>query len=201
MIELRVLELLCARFCHELVSPVGAVSNGVELLGEEDPDFVREAIGLIGQSARTASKRLQFYRFAYGTAPTAANLRPGELLAGLLEGGKVNGRWDESLSAQSLEWQRLACNLAVLAAETLPRGGEIRARSEPTGGVAVDANGETVLLNPDVISALTRKVAPADLTSRSIHGYVTAMFAEQLGARAAVREIGPGQALFLLIPA
>ena len=50
MIELRVLELLCARFCHEMVSPVGAVSNGVELLDEDDPDFVREAMGLIGQS-------------------------------------------------------------------------------------------------------------------------------------------------------
>jgi hypothetical protein len=80
MIELRVLELLCARFCHEMVSPVGAIGNGVELLDEDDPDFVREAIALIGQSARTASRRLQFYRFAYGTAPTAPNVTPQTLL-------------------------------------------------------------------------------------------------------------------------
>jgi len=67
LVEMRVVELLNARLCHELVSPVGAINNGVELLGEEDPDFVRDAIQLIGQSARKASQRLQFYRFAYGT--------------------------------------------------------------------------------------------------------------------------------------
>src|SRR5580658_5829839 len=76
MIELRVLELLSARLCHELVSPVGAINNGVELLAEEDPDFVRDAIELIGQSARTASRRLQFYRFAYGTSASATGAPP-----------------------------------------------------------------------------------------------------------------------------
>jgi len=186
MIDLRVLELLCARFCHELVSPVGAVSNGVELLGEDDPDFVREAIGLIGQSARTASKRLQFYRFAYGTASNASHLRPGDLLAGLLEGSKVTGEWADALSALPLEWQRIACNLAVLAAEMLPRGGKIQVRPSETQvlGIAVEALGETVMVNPEVISALSGKVSPSELTSRTIHGYVTAKFTEQLGGSA-----------------
>lgn len=200
MIDLRVLELLCARFCHELVSPVGAVSNGVELLGEDDPAFVREAIGLIGQSAQSASKRLQFYRFAYGTAPTASSLRPRELMAGLLEGGKVAGEWDESLSALSLEWQRVACNLAALAAETLPRGGKILLRAEPPEGVAVEASGETVLLNPEVMAALKGDVAPDELTSRSIHGYVTAKFAERLGAVAALRENSGARVVFAVKP-
>ncbi len=71
-VEFRVLELLNARLCHELVSPVGAINNGVELLGEDDPDFVRDAIALIGQSARKAGQRLQFYRFAYGTSVSAS---------------------------------------------------------------------------------------------------------------------------------
>jgi len=127
MIELRVLELLCARFCHEMVSPVGAIGNGVELLDEDDPEFVRQAIELIGQSARTASRRLQFYRFAYGTAPTASGVTPRELLMGFLEGGKVAADWEPAVSSLSMEWQRLACNLAVVAAETLPRGGRILA--------------------------------------------------------------------------
>src|SRR6185437_6806303 len=73
LVEMRVVELLNSRLCHELVSPVGAINNGVELLGEEDPDFVRDAIQLIGQSARKASQRLQFYRFAYGTAVSAGS--------------------------------------------------------------------------------------------------------------------------------
>jgi len=199
MIELRVLELLCARFCHEMVSPVGAVSNGVELLDEDDPDFVREAMALIGQSARTASRRLQFYRFAYGTTPVAGNMRPRDLLMGLLEGGKVSAEWGEGVSALSPEWQRIACNLAVIAAESLPRGGRIVVQGAAGGapaGVAIEALGDPILVNQDMVAALAGTVSPADLTSRTIHGYVTAKFAEQMGATAGLKESGPGKAVF-----
>jgi histidine phosphotransferase ChpT len=197
MIELRVLELLCARFCHEMVSPVGAVSNGVELLDEDDPDFVREAMGLIGQSARTASRRLQFYRFAYGTTPVAGNMRPRDLLMGLLEGGKVTAEWGEGVSALTPEWQRLICNLAVIAADTLPRGGRISIQATTPAGVVIEALGDPVLINPDMVAALTGTVSAADLTSRTIHGYVTAKFAEQLSGFSALKESGPGRALFV----
>lgn len=198
MIELRVLELLCARFCHEMVSPVGAVSNGVELLDEDDPDFVREAMTLIGQSARTASRRLQFYRFAYGTTPVAGNMRPRELLMGLLEGGKVSAEWGEGVSALTPEWQRIACNLAVIAGEALPRGGRIVIQATPgaPAGVAVEAIGDPVLVNPDMVAALSGSVPPSELTSRTIHGYVTAKFAEQLGGSCGLRESGPGRVVF-----
>ena len=63
---LRVFELLAARLCHDLISPVAAIANGAELLGEDDPDFVREAVALVGNSARNANARLQYFRFAYG---------------------------------------------------------------------------------------------------------------------------------------
>jgi len=197
MIELRVLELLCARFCHEMVSPVGAIGNGVELLDEDDPDFVREAIALIGQSARTASRRLQFYRFAYGTALTASNAAPRELLLGFLDGGKVAGDWEPAVSSLSPEWQRLACNLAVIAAETLPRGGRIAVRPIPGGGVEVEASGDSVLVNREVVAALAGTADATELNSRTIHGHVTAKFAEQLGAIAALSESSPSRALFV----
>jgi histidine phosphotransferase ChpT len=199
MIELRVLELLCARFCHEMVSPVGAIGNGVELLDEDDPEFVRQAIELIGQSARTASRRLQFYRFAYGTAPTASGVTPRELLMGFLEGGKVAADWEPAVSSLSMEWQRLACNLAVVAAETLPRGGCIALRSAGAAGpgLEVEASGETVLINRDVAAALAGQANVAELNSRTIHGHVTAKFAQQLGADAALAESGPSRALFV----
>jgi len=197
MIELRVLELLCARFCHEMVSPVGAIGNGVELLDEDDPEFVREAIALIGQSARTASRRLQFYRFAYGTSPTASNVTPRELLLGFLEGGKVAADWEPAVSSLSSEWQRLACNLAVVAAEALPRGGRIAVRSTGAAGVEIEASGETVLVNRDVMAALAGTAKASELTSRTIHGHVTAKFAEQLGAFATLSESGPNRALFV----
>src|SRR5260370_41991471 len=73
-VDMRVLELLTARLCHELSAPIAAISNGIELLAEEDSDpgptpgtsFVRDAAALIGDSARRAGGRLQFYRFPYG---------------------------------------------------------------------------------------------------------------------------------------
>lgn len=199
MIELRVLELLCARFCHEMVSPVGAIGNGVELLDEDDPEFVKQAIQLIGQSARTASRRLQFYRFAYGTAPTGSGVTPRELLMAFLEGGKVTADWEAAVSALSSEWQRLACNLAVVAMEMLPRGGRIALRSASTAapGLEVEAAGESVLVNRDVVAALAGGVSAMELTSRTIHGHVTAKFAEQLGAAATLSESGPSRALLV----
>src|SRR3984893_5429611 len=95
MVDIRVLELLAARLCHELISPVGAIANGVELLGEDDPEFVRDAMALIGQSARKAGQRLPFYRFAYGTSATgeAAGPDPRALVGGLFEGGKLSCVW------------------------------------------------------------------------------------------------------------
>lgn len=199
MIDLRVLELLCARFCHEMVSPVGAIGNGAELLGEDDPDFVREATALIEQSARTASRRLQFYRFAYGTTSTSANATPRDLLLGLLEGGKVTADWAESVSSLDADWQRVACNLAVVAAEALPRGGRIAVRrvEGDSSGVSVEASGDTVLINRDVVAALASPVEPSELNSRTIHSYVTARFAERLGALAALKESEPNRALFV----
>src|SRR5947208_13565071 len=65
-VDLRVVELLAARLCHDLIGPVAAIGNGAELLADEDADFVRDAVALVGDSARKANSRLQFYRFVYG---------------------------------------------------------------------------------------------------------------------------------------
>jgi histidine phosphotransferase ChpT len=199
-IEFRVLELINARLCHELVSPVGAINNGVELLDEDDPDFVRDAIQLIGQSARKAGQRLQFYRFAYGTSTTSsgggANGR--DLAQGLLEGGKVRCDWSAEATTLPLDWQRLACNMLVLAAETLPRGGTIQVRPLRAGasGIEVAAEGDAVNVGPELRAALDPDTAVDQLTSRTVHAYFTARLAQQLGAAVALVEAEPQRVLF-----
>lgn len=85
-LDLRAVELLCSRLCHDLVSPVGAISNGVELLTEMGPDA--EALTLVGQSAQAAANRLKFYRVAYGAA--GADLPPVELLTSPLEESQLS---------------------------------------------------------------------------------------------------------------
>src|SRR5205085_6063170 len=83
-VEMRVLQLLTARLCHELSGPLAAINNGAELLAEEEPacgaapatGFLGEAAGLIVDSARRAGNRLRFYRFAYGSGHGAAIAGP-----------------------------------------------------------------------------------------------------------------------------
>jgi histidine phosphotransferase ChpT len=195
-IEFRVLELLNARLCHELISPVGAVNNGVELLDDEDPDFVRDAIQLIGQSARKAGQRLQFYRFAYGSS-AGAGAGGKELATALLEGGKVRCDWLPAVASLPVEWQRLACNLVVLAAEVLPRGGTVVVRPPSHGatGVEVVAEGESINLTTELRAALDPGAAVEQLSPRTIHAYFTARLAGTMGASLRLGEADPQRLL------
>jgi histidine phosphotransferase ChpT len=201
LVEMRVVELLGARLCHELVSPVGAINNGVELLGEEDPDFVRDAIQLIGQSARKASQRLQFYRFAYGTNVSSGSGAPAsgrDLSMGLFEETKVRCDWQAGAATLPSDWQRLACNMLVLAGEALPRGGSVVVRPLRAGvsGIEVVAEGESINVTPEMRAALEPTAPVDDLTSRTIQAYFAARLAGQLGAMLALVEAEPQRALF-----
>jgi histidine phosphotransferase ChpT len=204
-IDFRVLELLCGRLCHELVSPIGAVNNGVELLDEEDPEFLKEAMALIGQSAKKAAQRLQFYRFAYGTAASSAAAARSaapegrELSAALFEGTKLRAEWDAAASALAPPWQRLACNMLVIAAEALPRGGIVRVRAVG-GGVEVAGEGEATNLSPEVTAALEGAGASDALTNRTVHAFYTQRVAARLAARVSARATEPGRVVLAVIP-
>lgn len=184
-VDLRVLELLCSRLCHELISPVGAINNGIELMDEDDPDFIKEATTLIGKSAGTAGNRLNFYRFAYGGARAGVGR---EAATGLFDGSKIGCVWNDTASSLPVEWQRLACNMVVLAAEALPRGGsiEVAAVSDAAGaGVTVTAAGNPAALSDELRAVLDAKLVVDDLTARNVHAYYTARLADAVGAQLA----------------
>ncbi len=193
-VDLRVLELLSSRLCHELISPVGAINNGIELMEEDDPAFVREATKLIASSARTAGKRLDFYRFAYGSGRTGA---ARDVTQGLLEGSKSRCEWSDAVTELPVEWQRVACNLVVLAVEVLPRGGSVQvAPLAGKPGLVVTAAGETINTTPELQAVLAGTTTVADLTARSVHAYYTAKLAEALGTRLTLSTARPGSAVF-----
>jgi histidine phosphotransferase ChpT len=185
-LDLRVMELLSARLCHELAGPVSAVVNGVELMAEEDPDFVAEAVRLVGTSARTASRRLQFYRFAYGSLPgEGASLQVGrEIAEKYFDGGNVACLWPAGDAPRSFAWQRLACMLAVLAAEALSRGGTVAVHAKGPGMV-LEADGESVRLTPEAQAGLREDTTVENLTARGVHAYVCRLFAADLNLRIA----------------
>src|SRR6516225_7892669 len=134
-LDLRVLELLTARLCHELSGPIAAINNGVELLADEpvlaiggaDYDFVHDAIALVGESACRAASRLQFFRFAYGYAHggSIVGSPPDELAKRFFEKTRIVCEYGVSIRVLPLDWQRLACNLLLTGAEALSRGGNL----------------------------------------------------------------------------
>lgn len=191
-LDLRVLELLTARLCHELSGPIAAINNGVELLADEpvlasgrvDPDFVQDAIALVGDSASRAASRLQFYRFAYGFGHgrLMVGSAPDELATRFFEGTRIACNYGDSIRVMPLDWQRLACNLLLTGAETLSRGGNLVLAAGPAG-INVEAIGEFAALLPETGSALALATPVAALTSRSVQAYFTGLLAETLGRR------------------
>ncbi len=187
-LDMRVMELLSARLCHELAGPVSAVVNGVELMSEEDPDFAADAVRLVATSARTVSRRLQFYRFAYGSLPgEGASPQIGrELAQKYFEAGNVRCDWPADEPARAMAWQRLACVLVVLAAEALPRGGTVSVRGNGAGGgMVVEADGDTVRLTPEAQAGLRSDMPIENLTARGVHAHLCQLFAADLNLKIA----------------
>jgi histidine phosphotransferase ChpT len=182
-IDIRVLELLAARLCHDLAGPIAAITNGAELLDDEDPDFVRQAGTLIGDSAGTAAKRLQLFRFVYGfSAGTIAGPPPHLLASEYFAAGSVACDYREPVRALDGPWQRLGCALLLVAGEGLPRGGRICL--DATGdAVAVAADGEGARLSDEATAGLLLQTPVEALSSRAVGAYFAGLLARQLEHR------------------
>lgn len=136
--SLELLSLLVSRLCHDLASPVGAVANGAELLEDErDPKMREEAIGLISMSAGEVTKRLAFFRLAFGSAGGLGDTLPPAEVRTLADGFVVKNRlrtsWTLANERVPKDLARLALNMMALAAACLPRGGDLAADLSGTG--------------------------------------------------------------------
>jgi histidine phosphotransferase ChpT len=180
VVDIRIAALLCARLCHELIGPITAINNGTELLADEDLDFADDAVELIGVGARQAADRLQFYRFAYGFSGGAIGTQPRDLVARLFGGSRITCEYGESAAVLPLEWQRLACNLLLVAADALPRGGRLVLA---TAILEIEAIGEAPSLSPETLAALTLVASIDGLTSRTVQAYFAGVLAASLGCR------------------
>ena len=185
-IDMRVAELMASRLCHDLAGPIAAIGNGAELLDDEDPDFVRQAGTLIGESAGTAAKRLQLFRFIYGySAGAIAGAPPHQLAGEYFAGGTVACAYPEAARRLEPAWQRLGCGLLVIAGEALPRGGALTLATED-GAVAVVARGDGPGPSPEMIGALALSTSVEALTSRAVGAYFTGLLARTLGRQLGV---------------
>ena len=191
MNDIRLTELLCSKLCHDLVGPVGAIGNGMELLAEEDLGMSDEALELTALSTRRASAILQFYRIAYGLGQTERRQDPNflaELAEGVLEGGRVSLDWPAE--AKAMVWPegsgKLILNMIALAQEALPTGGTVRVAITEKGDgaeISATAEGKGVAFSDATLEALAEGASLQQLTPRNVHGYFTMLLSQRLGRR------------------
>ena len=122
--------LLCSRVCHDVISPVGAIANGLEVLeSEKDEDMRGFAMDLIKKSTAVAVARLQFCRLAFGAAGSAgASIDTGDaeqVARGLLADDKTKLVWNATRTLMPKNKVKLILNLCMVAAQAIPRGGVI----------------------------------------------------------------------------
>lgn len=196
-IDLRLVQMLCARLCHDLISPVGAINNGIELIDEIGPDMMEEAMGLIAQSSRQAAARLGCFRLAYGTAPDQGQVSwtdVREAARNYIGAGRAQLDWRPTALTQPAPGiARLTLCLVMLAEDALPYGGTIGVEASATGrpDLVVIAEGKSAVMRQEVAGALELATPVEDVSARLIHPFATALFARAQGL--AVRWTQPDQ--------
>ncbi|WP_338467714.1 histidine phosphotransferase family protein [Novosphingobium sp. ZN18A2] len=182
--------LLCSRLCHDMLSPVGALSNGLELLADEkDPEMRKRCFELLEQSAKTSADKLRFFRLAFGAAGGFGDLVPvaeARTLVDALIGnnGRIEAKWALGSDALPKPAIKTLLNLALIGIEALVRGGVLELAAENKDGaseIVVRAAGAKIAFDPAVGEALEGKVTGADLSSRTAPAAMLYELAESLG--------------------
>ena len=179
--------LLCSRVCHDLISPVGAIVNGLEVLDDnpkaEDRDF---ALDLIRKSARTASARLQFCRLAFGAAGSSgAQIDLGDahnMAKEHIEDGKITLSWNLPRLLLPKNRVKLLLNMLIIAQQTIPRGGTLTI--DPIGGgetmgFRVTAAGLNARVQQNIADHLSSTSGAVD--AHAVQPYYTRLLAQACG--------------------
>jgi histidine phosphotransferase ChpT len=188
--------LLCSRVCHDLISPVGAIVNGLEVLDDnpkpEDRDF---ALDLIRKSAKTASARLQFCRLAFGAAGSAgAQIDLGDaqnMAKGHIEDGKITMTWNLPRLLLPKNRVKLLLNMLVIAQQTIPRGGTLTI--DPVGdgeamSFRVTSAGLNARVPQNIVDMLNSSSSAVD--AHAVQPYYTRLLAQACGLKVTLTPVG-----------
>ena len=182
--------LLCSRLCHDLLSPVGALNNGVELLGDEqDPDMREKCLELLAESARASAAKLKFFRLAFGAAGGFGEAIDTCEARAALEGlfgpeRRIELGWmvaDDKLPKDAV---KLLLNLALIAGDALVRGGQLDIGGEQSQRgieLVIRAEGPRILLDPVLRETLARGSAGGTVEPRAAGAWLAHGLAAQVG--------------------
>src|ERR1700760_1298896 len=186
--------LLCSRVCHDLISPVGAIMNGLEVMEDgKDEETSKFAMDLIKKSAKTASAKLQFCRLAFGAAGSAgAQIDTGDaekVARGLIEDEKTKLAWNLPRVLLAKNRVKLLLNMMLLAAQAIPRGGQLTV--DPVGdrdsiGFKVSAAGTNAKVPAAIPPLLAGGAAGHPVDAHAIQPFYTGLLAKTCGLSAAM---------------
>jgi histidine phosphotransferase ChpT len=182
--------LLCSRLCHDLMSPVGALNNGIELLADEtDPDMREKCLELLADSARASANKLKFFRLAFGAAGGFGDAVDTHEAQAALEGvfgpeRRIELGWVVSEGKLPKGAVKLLLNLALLAGDALVRGGRLDVGAETQDGeieLAVRAEGQRILLDPVLRETLANGVSGDTVEPRAAGAWLAHSLAAEAG--------------------
>lgn len=177
--------LLCSRVCHDLISPVGAIMNGLEVMEDDKDEETRTfAMELIKKSARTASAKLQFCRLAFGAAGSAgAQIDSGDaekVTRGMIEDEKTKIEWTVPRVMLPKNRAKLVLNMVLVAMQAIPRGGSIAIAPVGEGetmGFRITATGTNARVPPAVPGLLAGAPGEHSVDAHAIQPFYTGMLA------------------------
>jgi histidine phosphotransferase ChpT len=190
--DLDLAALLCSRVCHDVISPVGAIANGLELY--DDPEMDAEtkatAMDMIRSSARTAGAKLKFCRIAFGAAGSAGSLidmgEAGEVAKAFVGDQKVQLDWRAPRENRPKQEVKLLLNMLLLAITGIPRGGTVTVSVEGQRFM-VRAAGDRAKISEPMSTVLAGTADIASLDARLVQPYYARQLASSAGLSLAMR--------------
>ncbi len=181
---------LCSRLCHDMLSPVGALSNGLELLADEqDPQMRQRCFELLEQSARTSAAKLKYFRLAYGAGggfgEQVSVEEPKAVIETLAADAKrITLGWQIEAPTLSKTAAKVMLNLAHIGLDALVRGGTldigVEEREDATE-IVIRAAGTKIAFDPQIGEALSGKLDPEELTGRTAPAHLLSLIAQRAG--------------------
>ena len=189
--------LLCSRVCHDLISPVGAIVNGLEVLADENDEETKTfALDLIKKSAGTASAKLQFCRIAFGAAGSAgAQIDSGDaekVARGFLEDEKTKLDWQLPRLLLPKNRVKLLLNMLLVAGQAIPRGGQLTVKPVGEGestGFTVTATGTNAKVPPNA-TLISGEAGEEALDAHRIQPFYAGLLAKACGLTVAATSEG-----------
>jgi len=186
--------LLCSRVCHDVISPVGAIINGLEVLEDEKDPAMREiALDLIKKSAASASARLQFCRLAYGAAGSVgASIDTGDAEAvtrGLISNDRTKLVWNGTRQHAPKNKVKLVLNLCLIALAAIPRGGVVTVDLTGEGekmAAQVEARGANARLAHGVAALIDGHPEAGAVDAHTIQAFYTGLVGRDCGMEISV---------------